>query len=206
MMNLRSAIRVPLRVNRRAIGRVQSLRHDIAGNADNFQRVSPEITERLAKRVSVGPELPGKFLRNNNGTGAYSPRWIAIPERATAHDRNPQRVKEIRRHPVHRSMARRLSRELNIEHPLVIKQPPAGVSDRLHSRQIFETPSDHKATRGPRPLFSRSVAHIHMRKEHMPRFKTRVGAGHFPNMANGQPGAEKQNETQRNLGADQYSA
>src|SRR5215475_1986968 len=142
-MALRSGIWVPLRVDHRVVGRVEVLCQDIAGNADNFQGVSPEITERLAKRVSVGPELTGKFLRNNNGTGANSPRWIAGAERATAHDRYPQRVKEIRRHPVHRRLARRLSRDLNIEHTAVLKKPPAGVSDRLYSRQSFETLREH---------------------------------------------------------------
>src|SRR5262249_26560356 len=111
----------PLRVDHRAVGRVEVLRQDVAGNADNFQGASPEITERLAERVSVGPELTGEFLRNNNWTGANSPRWIAGAERATAHDRNPPRVKEIRPHAVHRPLARRLSRDLNIEHTAVIK-------------------------------------------------------------------------------------
>src|SRR5262245_51348616 len=205
-MKLRSGIWVPLRVDHRAVGRVEVLRQDVAGNADNFQGASPEITERLAERVSVGPELTGEFLRNNNWTGANSPRWIAAAERATAYDRNPQRVKEIRRHPVHRRLARCMSWDLNFEQTPVVKQPPAGVSDRSYSRQSFETRRENTATGGPGPLLCRSVTHIHLRKEHMPRFKPGVGAGHFLNIVNSQPGAEKQNETQRNLGPDQKSS
>src|SRR5262249_42770325 len=191
-MNLRSGVRVPLSIDHRFIGRVEPLRRDVAGDADDFQDISLEIPERLAERIGFGPELPRKFLRDNNRTSAHSARWIAISERATAYDRDPDRGKEIRRHPVHRHPARSLARNVDVKHTPVIKQSPAGVCDRLYSWQSFETRREHPATRRPGLLLCRSVARIHLHDECPPRFKTRISAIHFLNCANSHPGAEKQ--------------